>query len=78
MIALQNKLVKRIKYIITQEESLILQQILPFTFIGNVEGQQMRIWILILEFNGLMCASTNYPYPPFERSVEIPRGRGGI
>ena len=36
MIALQNKLVMRIKYIFTQDESLILQQILPFTSTGNV------------------------------------------
>ena len=44
MIALQSKLVIRIRNIITQDESLqILQQILPFTSIGNVQGQQMRI-----------------------------------
>ena len=36
MNALQNKLVMRIKYIMTQDESLILQQILPFTSLGNV------------------------------------------
>ena len=33
----------RIKDMITKKISLILQQILPNTSIGNVQGQQMRI-----------------------------------
>ena len=36
MNGLQDKLVMRIKDMITQDESRILQQILPTTFIGNV------------------------------------------
>ena len=53
--ALWNRLVMRVKEMITQDNynELMLKQLLITTFIGNVWGQQMGIWILILGLNGL-------------------------
>ena len=37
---------------------LIFYQLLPTTSVGNEEGQQLRIQILILEFKGLMVLAS--------------------
>ena len=42
----------RITDMITQDECLIFYQILPTTSVGNEQGQQMRVQILILGFKG--------------------------
>ena len=37
---------------------MIFYQLLPTTSVGNEEGQQLRVQILILEFKGLMVLAS--------------------